>query len=225
MANHPFTTASTETWRNYNILIVDDEPGILHTVESDLFLEGLKPFKASSGEEALELMKQRDIHVILSDQKMPGMSGTQLIARARERNPKTVGIILSAFSEAEFVLSAINDAGVFRYLLKPWESRKLVESVTDALKFYELQANSYGQREELGYTRSLFTESVNQAAQLDGDRTQLLTSKKEDIHMLTAMADILMQKVARDRNLVADIEKREKRAPQPNFVESSKSIN
>jgi response regulator RpfG family c-di-GMP phosphodiesterase len=159
---------STEEWRKYNILIVDDEPCILEQIEADLLFEGFSLFKATSGEEALQILDHQEIHVILCDQKMPGgMSGTEFLCEARNRYPYLIGIILSAFSEPEYLLSAINDAKAFHYLLKPWSKKELVKRLTQALQFYHLNLLEQREkgREELGYTQCMLTQAVRELYQ------------------------------------------------------------
>ena len=99
---------STTEWRKSNILIVDDEPGILRQVERDLLLEDFQLLKAASGEEGLKIIEKEPVHVIISDQKMgEGMNGTRFLAEARKRRPHLLGIILSAYSESNDVLAAL----------------------------------------------------------------------------------------------------------------------
>jgi response regulator RpfG family c-di-GMP phosphodiesterase len=161
-------TTSMEEWRKYNILIVDDEPYILEQIEDDLLLEGLSIFKATNGEEALKIMDEQEIHVALCDQKMAvGMSGTEFLREAHKKHPYLVGMILSAFSEREYLLDAINEAKAFHYLLKPWDKKELIERITQALQFCHCNLLEQRKiaREELGYTQSMLTQAVRELYQ------------------------------------------------------------
>lgn len=138
----------TNEWRKSNILIVDDEPLILEQIEQDLCFESFELYKANSAEEALNLIKKRHIHIILCDQKMPnGMYGTDLLYEARILRPYIIGIILSAYSEPEYFLDAINKARVFSYLIKPWNKQELIDCL------HKAQQVSYLNRIESGDKR------------------------------------------------------------------------
>ena len=164
MTNHS-TTASTNEWRKYDILIVDDELEVLKTIERDLYLENFSLIKAASGEEALEIINRQPVYVALCDQKMPGgMNGTTFLNEARKRQPHLVGIILSAFSEPEHLFSGINEAKAFYYLLKPWEPEELILRLTQALQLcHARMKEEKKQKEILRYTQNMLTCAIREA--------------------------------------------------------------
>jgi len=141
---------STEEWKTYSILIVDDELDILNSIKNTLRLKGFKVSTAISGEEGLELLKQSPAQVVMSDQKMPGgISGTEFLCKVKDLYPHTVTMVLSAFSEPEYLLGAMNEARAYYYLLKPCAQDELIQRVTQALKRYQSELEARRQFERL----------------------------------------------------------------------------
>jgi signal transduction histidine kinase len=130
-----------EEWRKYTILIVDDEPHILGQLQRELKLAGFKTALARSGEDGLRVLDLVPAKLVISDQKMAAsMSGTEFLAQVRHRHPEVLTMVLSAFSEQEYLMDAVNRAGVYQYLLKPWDRVDLLHRVSQALQFYHAQA-------------------------------------------------------------------------------------
>jgi signal transduction histidine kinase len=103
------------------ILFVDDDPAIIDLFQIS-FAGEYDIYSASSGDEALEVYTRNpDIGVILSDYKMPGMSGIELLTRIYQINPETIRIVVTAYAEYESILEAINHGHVYQYVIKPWE--------------------------------------------------------------------------------------------------------
>ena len=129
---------STEEWKTHNILIVDDEPSILESITETLEIKGFRVATATSGEAGLDFLKHSPAQVVISDQKMPsGMSGTEFLCKVRYQYPFAVTMILSAFTEPEYILGAMNEAKAYYYLKKPCPREELIEQVTQALKHYQ----------------------------------------------------------------------------------------
>jgi diguanylate cyclase (GGDEF)-like protein/PAS domain S-box-containing protein len=124
------------------LLVVDDEENVLHAIRRLLRNEGCQVLVATSGEEALELLASNDVGVILSDQRMPGMTGTELLQRVRKMHPNIVRIILSGYSDASTIADAINKGAVYKYISKPWDNAELVALVRKAFVRYEEAATS-----------------------------------------------------------------------------------
>jgi len=111
------------------LLVVDDDPQVLAAVRRDLrsrYREHYTILSAASGEEALstvrELKSRGDsLALLLSDQRMPGMAGTEVLARAREIYPLARRVLLTAYSDIEAAIQAINEAHLDHYLSKPWD--------------------------------------------------------------------------------------------------------
>ncbi|AXI02533.1 response regulator [Aquirhabdus parva] len=113
------------------ILLVDDEERILRSL-SMLLRTQYQIFATSDGHEALRILGQEKIHVIISDQRMPIMTGTELLSKAKEIAPDTIRILLTGYSDADAALDALNDGEIFRYINKPWGPKELRETIAQA---------------------------------------------------------------------------------------------
>jgi two-component system response regulator HupR/HoxA len=126
-----------ETRSRHVLLIVDDEPGILETLAMTLS-DDARVLTAPSGQEALEILEREDVSLVLTDQRMPGISGVDLLARARSLRPDAVRILLTGYADVDVIADAINRARVYRYIHKPWEPNELRLTVKRALEAYDL---------------------------------------------------------------------------------------
>jgi adenylate cyclase len=120
-----------------SVLIVDDEPRVLDSLEALLAMD-YRVLRALEPRSALALLAEAEIAVIVSDQRMPGMTGVELLARSREAAPDTVRILLTAFTDVDALMDSINAANVYRFLLKPWDPNELRHTVRRAVERYEL---------------------------------------------------------------------------------------
>jgi len=111
------------------LLIVDDETNILSALGRLFRRDGYRLLSASNGHEALALLAENEVGVILSDQRMPDMSGIQFLREARERWPDTVRIMLSGYTELSSVTDSVNQAAIYKFLTKPWDDETLREVV------------------------------------------------------------------------------------------------
>ncbi|MCS7166297.1 MAG: diguanylate cyclase [Gemmatales bacterium] len=120
------------------VLVVDDDPLVLSTI-SAMLKDEFTVLLANNTDEAIKLFAQGEIHILVSDVKMPGRSGLELMDWVRNHAPKTVRILVSGYAEIEDVLHAINRCQVFRYLLKPWQPEELRQAVRDAARVVALE--------------------------------------------------------------------------------------
>jgi CheY-like chemotaxis protein len=142
--------------RQHTILCVDDEVNILNSVKRLLRKENYRVLTAFNGAEALEVLEKNQVHLIISDQRMRGMSGTELMGIVKERYPDVIRIILSGFIDVDAITESVNKGHIYRFLLKPWKDHSLKQEIQKALDEYNLhQANKElyrsvrGQNEEL----------------------------------------------------------------------------
>ena len=120
----------------YKILVVDDETANLRLLER-LFRGTYEVHSAASAAEAIELLEVHDISLIVSDQRMPGMTGIEFLKCAAEMRPQTVRIMLTGYSDAEALVEAINSGAVYKYLTKPWVNDELMQTAKRALQHCE----------------------------------------------------------------------------------------
>jgi DNA-binding NtrC family response regulator len=118
------------------ILLVDDEPEILFSLRGLLRRE-FDLYTAQSGAEALEILKQKPIHVIMTDQRMPEMTGVELLRRARGESPEAIRIVFTGYADIKSVVDAINHGQIYRYLTKPWDPDELTAMLHEACAQYE----------------------------------------------------------------------------------------
>ncbi len=122
----------------YEILIVDDEPANLQKLKRT-FVGEFVVHEAGGGEEALRLLREHKVAAIITDQRMPVMTGVELLERSLELNPDTVRIILTGYTDVEDLMDAINQGHVHRYITKPWDPFSLKETVRRELERWELE--------------------------------------------------------------------------------------
>jgi DNA-binding NtrC family response regulator len=120
----------------YKIMIVDDEPANLRLLER-LFRQDYTVIVAESGDEALRLLAEHDVALLITDQSMPVMTGLELLNRTAALRPHMVRMILTGYTDVGTLVEAINGGLVYKYLTKPWSNDELRLSVSRALQHYE----------------------------------------------------------------------------------------
>ena len=118
-------------------MLVDREPAELRRLER-LFDHTYQVICAASGEEALRMLEQHDVALLITDQRLRGMTGTELLEQAAQLRPHVVRILLTAHADADALAAAINRAQVYRYATKPWDEEELSRTVARALRHYEV---------------------------------------------------------------------------------------
>lgn len=121
----------------YKIMIVDDEPANLRVLER-LFRADYRVVTAPSGAEALALLEQNDVALMISDQRMPEMTGIELMTKTVDIRPHMVKILLTGYTDVGAIIAALNSGLVYRYLTKPWTNDDLRLTVSRALEHYEM---------------------------------------------------------------------------------------
>lgn len=126
--------------KKHKLLIVDDEPEILSSLERQ-FKRKYQVFTTTSAKDALELLKHESIQLIISDQRMPEMSGAEFLAIVNRLYPSALKLLLTAYSDIEAVVKAINEGQVYRYITKPWLVDELDSIVEQAFEKHDLTVN------------------------------------------------------------------------------------
>lgn len=128
----------------HTVLCVDDEVNILQTLKRLLRKENYQLITASSGVEGLEIMSKNDVHLVISDQRMPEMNGTEFLAAIKERYPDVIRIILTGYTEVDTITESINRGHIYKFFLKPWNDDNLKLEIRKALDQYDLiKANEH----------------------------------------------------------------------------------
>ena len=123
----------------YKILFVDDSSSILKALRRVFALEDYGIFCATSAAEALTVLSRDDIDVVVSDENMPGISGTELLVQVREKYPDVVRMMLTGETDIEIAKGAINEGAITRFFTKPWEDWELLIGIQQALRVKELE--------------------------------------------------------------------------------------
>jgi diguanylate cyclase (GGDEF)-like protein/PAS domain S-box-containing protein len=123
------------------LLLVDDEPNILNSLSRLLRREGYAILTATSPLEAFELLAKHPTQVVVSDQRMPEMSGTEFLSRVRQLYPDTVRLVLTGYTDLESVTGAINRGAIYKFLTKPWDDDQLREQIREAFRLAKQSAH------------------------------------------------------------------------------------
>ncbi|WP_201243464.1 EAL domain-containing protein [Rheinheimera salexigens] len=119
------------------LLLVDDEENILHSLKRMLRKQPYNVLTCNSAEQAFELLALHNIQVIVSDQRMPKMSGTEFFSRVKDMYPNTIRIVLSGYTDLRSVTDAINHGSIYKFITKPWQDNELMEEITNAFRLYK----------------------------------------------------------------------------------------
>jgi DNA-binding NtrC family response regulator len=147
------------------VLFVDDEENILRSLTREFIDMPYGLLTATSAEKALEIMCSNSVSVIISDQRMTGTSGTQLLSTVREQYPDVVRILLTAFSDMQDVVDAINMAGIYKFIQKPWITDELKKIIAEAVDQYHLMREKNNSRQVVIRTDAETENAAESAAQ------------------------------------------------------------
>lgn len=134
LQNNPLPIFTQSLAHAQTLLLVDDEPNILASISRLLHREGYRIITAGSPAEAFEKLATQPVHVVISDQRMPAMSGTEFLSRVRQLYPDTVRMVLTGYTDLDSVTGAINRGAIFKFLTKPWDDDQLRELVRQAFR-------------------------------------------------------------------------------------------
>ncbi len=130
------------------LLIIDDEPNVCDSVH-DLLRREFRVLKAHSADEGCRLMQEEEVHIVMSDQRMPQITGVELLTRLKARYPQAVRMLFTGFADLESVIAAINQGHVFQFIRKPWQPEELQEAVRQAAAEYDRLEQSARERDLL----------------------------------------------------------------------------
>lgn len=126
----------------HNVLFVDDEPNVTAALKRSMRHEPYRIFSAESAIEGLKILDEEDIDIVISDEKMPGMSGCEFLAEVRRRHPSVIRMILTGQASMDAAISAINDGEVYRFFTKPCNPDELKSTLRQAVLQKKLVAQS-----------------------------------------------------------------------------------
>jgi response regulator RpfG family c-di-GMP phosphodiesterase len=129
------------------LLIIDDEPNVCDSVH-DLLRREFRVLKAHSAEEGYRLMQEEEIHIVMSDQRMPQITGVELLAKVKSKYPQAVRMLFTGFADLESIIVAINQGHIYGFLKKPWQPEELEAAVRQAAAEYDRLAEAAREREK-----------------------------------------------------------------------------
>jgi signal transduction histidine kinase len=142
------THAEPRMNRRHTVLVVDDEPDVVASVK-DLLRLDYKVLGATRAAEGIEILDRENVHVVMTDQRMPEMTGVQLLEKVRERHPNAMRLLFTGYADVRAVVDAINRGNVYRYITKPWDPDELMAIIREACERYDLIEDRRSLIEEL----------------------------------------------------------------------------
>ena len=118
------------------LLVVDDEQDVCDSVH-DLLRREFRVLKATSAQEGYRLMREEEVHIIMTDQRMPQITGVELLAKAKARAPHAVRMLFTGYADLESIIAAINQGHIYQFLKKPWQAEELEAAVRHAAIEYD----------------------------------------------------------------------------------------
>lgn len=168
----------------HTVLCVDDEVDNVDALER-LFRKKYKVLKATSGREALKLLKDNDVSLIVTDQRMPNMTGVEFLAESMKMQPEAMRILLTGFTDIESVIAAVNSGQIYRYITKPWDPVDLTNTVDKAIERFELSA-------ELKKKNEALQAALNELRTLDQAKSNFMILINHELKTpLTSMISFL----------------------------------
>lgn len=176
------------------LLIVDDEVRSLETLHR-ILVDDFDVKTATSVGEAERILEEEWVHVILCDQRMPEITGVEFLKRVRDKWPDVIRMIISGYTDSEDIISAVNDAGIYQYITKPWHPDSLIMILKNASQLFDLQRQNEALSVELKMTPGQLDESLAQK------RAQLRENYKCDDGMVRAQDSAMNRVCAKIRQI------------------------
>jgi YesN/AraC family two-component response regulator len=193
------------------VLFVDDEEKILNALRRTLREEPYECFFANGGREALDILNEHPVQVMVTDMYMPGMSGEDLLNHLKSHFPQIIRLILSGKDDSSSLLKAINTGQIYRFIVKPWDERELKIVVRQALEYALIQEEKRRLTEQLEAHNRLLESKVEQRSQqllkMQGQAdigkyaSQIVHSLKNPLHTIFGALDLAELMLTQDKDI------------------------
>lgn len=174
--------------RARTLLLVDDEENIVASLRRLVRRDGYTLVTANSGAQALQRLAENEVDVIVSDQRMPGMTGVEFLRRAKELYPETVRMVLSGYTELTSITDAINEGAIYKFLTKPWDDDRLRAHIAEAFQHKEMVDENRRLGQEV-------QETNRELATVNARLERLLAQQRERVsreeHSLSVVRELL----------------------------------
>ncbi|MCP3914740.1 MAG: response regulator [bacterium] len=193
-----------------DILVVDDEQNVVESLR-DLLRFDYQVHGATGVDEGLEIFRNEPIHVVLSDQRMPGANGVDFLGQCFQEKPQVMRLLMTGYADVRAVIGAINDGMVYRYISKPWDPDELLTVIKQAAAQYELFAERRRLLEELR-ARNRELESANEVLlRVDEAKTAFINVASHELRtpltILTGLTDLALRSEPRDSSALSWLER------------------
>ena len=122
----------------HTVLCVDDEENILRSLKRLFRKEDFRFLTTETGQEGLKILQENPVHLVISDNRMPTMSGFEFLAQVRKNYPDTIRMVLTGFTDLDTIMESVNQGHIFKFVLKPWNDQNLIMDIRQALQRYDL---------------------------------------------------------------------------------------
>ncbi len=176
---------------DYTILCVDDEENVLKSLKRLFLEEDWELITADSGKLGLEVLREKEVHLIIADFRMPEMTGVEFLKEAKEIRPEAIRIILSGFADVDAIVRAINEGEIYKFISKPWNDEELKLAVRRSLEQFELIQENSGLNEKIkAQNEELRTLNENLEAKVQ-ERTAALQLRNQALSLAQDMLEQL----------------------------------
>jgi signal transduction histidine kinase len=157
----------------HTVLVVDDEADVVKSV-SDLLRLDYRVLGATRAADGLQIMEKEEVHVVMTDQRMPGMSGVEFLHNLRGNHPDAIRLLITGYADIRAVIDAINQGKVFRYITKPWDSGELQAVIHQAVEHFELIVQRKQLLDELQKKNADLEQAVRQMSEANDLKTAFI---------------------------------------------------
>ncbi len=145
--------------KKHTLLVVDDETDVGDSVH-DLLRREFKVLRARNADEGLKLMRENEVHIIMTDQRMPKVTGVELLRSIRAGHPQAIRMLFTGYADLDSVIAAINQGHIFKFLKKPWQPEDLEQAVHEAAAEYDRLVENADMMERLRSELSMLRERI-----------------------------------------------------------------
>ncbi len=172
------------------IMFVDDEKSILSALKRIFADYNYNIYTANSGREALEILKKEQMDIIVSDQRMPEMSGVEFLQQAKLCSPGAIRMLLTGYSDINAVIDSINKCDIFKYITKPWNNDELIKSIQYAVELKKL-------RKENCILHELTDKQNIELKELNSNLEKKVNEQTEELRMMLDKSKVLYKKLSK----------------------------